>query len=117
MATEHPQPFVELGAQALDGPGVLGQLFLLPPEGERPQQGDQRSGRGEEHPVRHRVFHEVGVLLKGRGQQGVAGNERHDQLGRGVELVPVLLLGQLVDVGAQLSGVGHQVDLALVLVV
>ena len=43
--------------------------------------------------------------LVGRGQQLIAGDEGHHLLGRRVELLPVLLLGQLVDVGPELAGV------------
>ena len=42
---------------------------------------------------------------RGRRQQRLAGDEGHHELGRALELPPVLLLGQLVHVGAQLAGV------------
>ena len=43
------------------------------------------------------------------GEEGVAGDEGDDEFGRVVELLPVRLLRQRVDVGAQLPGVGHEV--------
>ena len=66
-------------------------------------------GRGQQHVVRHGVLEQRGVVLERGGQQRVAGDEGDDELGRVVELLPVGLLRQRVDVGPQLPGVDDEV--------
>ena len=105
VAGHGPEPLVELRPQLLDLAGVLGHRLLPPAEGDRAQQGDEGDRRGEQHVVRHRVLLERGVGLEGGREQLVAGDEGDDHLRRPVELPPVLLLRQLLDVGAELPGV------------
>ena len=104
VSGHHAQAVVELGAELLDLACALRQRLLLPPERHRPEQCDEHGRRREQHAVRHGVLLERGIRLVGRRQQLVARDERHHLLWR-FELPPVLLLGQLVHVGAQLPGV------------
>ena len=99
------QAVVELGAEALHLAGVLGQRLLLPAQGHRAQERDQGDRRGQQDAARHGVLLQVRVGLEGGGQELVAGDEGHHHLGRAVELLPVLLLAQLLDVRAQLARV------------
>ena len=54
------------------------------------------------------MFDQRAVLLKRGVEQRVPGHERDDVVRRRVELAPVFALGQLVDVGPQLPGVGDE---------
>ena len=74
-------------------------------------------GRGQQHMVGHRVLHQAGLVLEGGGQQRIAGDEGHHELGRGVDPLPVLLLRQGVDVGLHLAAVAGQVGAAHGLVI
>ena len=74
-------------------------------------------GRRQDDALPQGVVLQPRIGLAGRGEQRLARDERHHELGRTLELPPVLLLGQLVHVGAQLPGVLLEERLALVLVV
>ena len=108
MAGEDPQPLVEDLAEVADRPRVLLHLLLPPAVGHGPQERDQGRGRREDHPLLHPVFDEAGVLLQRRAEEGLARQEEDHELRRRLELAPVALLGELLEVHADPPRMLHQ---------
>ena len=96
--------------------GGLGHALLLPAVGDRVEHRQQRRRRGDQHAPGHRVLDQLRVGLQRGAVQVLAGQEHHHQVGRGVELGPVGLVGERLDVLAQQPGVIAQVAQALLLV-
>ena len=64
---------VKLAPQLADLSCIFGQFFLLPPIGDRAQQGDKCGGAGDDHLLIDPELQQVGVLLKGGAVDGFAG--------------------------------------------
>ena len=92
-------------AQFADGLGVLGKLFLAPAVRHRTQQLDQRCRRGDNHLLIHAHLDQAGVLVQSRAEERLARKEQHDKLRRRVELAPIGLRTELVDVVPHLARV------------
>ncbi len=112
MAAEAAQALVKLPAKLEDGARVIRQGFLLPGILSRPQHSDQSRGRGDVHLPGHRVLEQAGVDLERRGQECLAGNEEHDELGRRAEQRPVRLCCQPVGMLLQVPRMGGEPGLA-----
>ncbi len=104
MLAQLGQALVELGAQFAHLAGVVGQGLLAPAVVDRLEQGQQGGGGGQDDLALAGVFDERRVLLQGGAEEGFAGQEQHHELRRVRELVPVGLLGKLLDVGAHVLG-------------
>ncbi len=117
VAAERRETRVELSAHLEELARVAGQRVLLPGEGHGAQQGEQRAGRGEHDPPRHRRLVQARVGVQRGGEDGVAGDEADHHLGGGGERLPVRAAGEHVDVPSQGLGVLGEQPRALLVVV
>ncbi len=92
MPGHDAQPLVQLCAQLADLTCVLGERLLLPGQGDGLQRRHQSVGRRQHDALPQRVVLQSRVGLASGGQQRLARNESHNELGRALELSPVFLL-------------------------
>ena len=93
------------GEQILAEFGDVARLFddaLLPPHRrDGASDGDQISGRRQQHPFFEGEIPQALVGLQRGGEEMFAGDEEDDIFGRGIELGPIGLVAQLIDVRFQ----------------
>ncbi len=105
MPSQRAEPGVQLAAHVEQLSRRAGQGLLLPGQRHRPQQSQQGRRRGQDDPLGHRCLQQRRVRLAGRGEEGLAGDEAHDDLGRVRERRPVLLAREGVHVRTHRAGV------------
>src|SRR5579872_3504587 len=103
MLAERGKALVEIGAQLADLTRVLRQLLLTPTEGDGAQQRDERRGRREDDVLRHARFDQPRVLLERRAVEMLAGKEHHHEVRSLVELLPIRLASQRIDMRADVA--------------
>ncbi len=73
MIGQHHQTIIEVPTQLTDLMGMFGNLFLTPAVRNRPQQGNQGGGGGQNHPLTYPKFDKLRVLLKSCAEKVFAG--------------------------------------------
>lgn len=104
MIGEGRDPVVELAAEGADFVGVFGHRFLAPTVGGGFEEGDEGGRRGEQNAAGKGAVHETGIGGERGGEKMVAGQKKHDELRGGLELLPVVLGAEGVDVAPDLLG-------------
>src|SRR5581483_2376212 len=97
------QAIMQLAPQLGDALGILGDALLTPADGDGPQKRDEGHGSGEHDLGLAGILDQTGIAFGGRSQKAVVGDEHHDELG-GVDLGPIALLGEPLDVAAHQLG-------------
>lgn len=110
---EDPDAVVKFASKIGNGLGVAGGLFLSPSIGHGSQEGNEGGGGGQEDFAVSSGFDEGWVLFKGGAEEVFAREKEDDEFGRGLELVPVGLGGEPLDVLSDVSGVGAEFLAAL----
>ena len=95
MAVEGGEPPVELLTQVADQRGVVRDRRLPPAVGDRLEQRNQRRRRGDDHILAERGLEQLRTLAESCGEELIARQEQHRELGAALELRPVLLGGEL----------------------
>ena len=113
MLRKRVHPLVQVFAQVADRLGALGQSLLPPAVGHRPQQGDERGGRGNDHILFGTDFNQRGILLEGRIEKSFAGQKQHHKFDRVIELFEIRFLREQLNVIANVPGVGSESHLAM----
>ena len=114
-AAKVAQPVVDRLALRRDLLGVLGDLLLLPAEGDRLEHREQRDRRGDQDLVLERILEKIAVGQE-RGADRCLDRHEHDHDFRhGFELVPVGALRELAHAGAESLGVLREEQPALFL--
>src|SRR5205807_1482004 len=93
MAVEGGEPPVELLTQVADQRGVVRDRRLPPAVGDRLEQRNQRRRRGDDHILAERGLEQLRTLAESCGEELIARQEQHRELGAALELRPVLLGG------------------------
>ncbi len=106
------RPRLRYLGEGADLGGVLRQVLLPPSVGHRPQQGDQRGGRGQNDILLHAGFDQRRVALQRGAEETFAGQEQDGEFGRVVELLPIGFAAQRRQVSAHLAGVVGKAGLA-----
>lgn len=96
--------------------GVFGHRFLAQDRRDRFQQHQQALRGGHDDVALGGVRPQLGVLFKSRIQEHLRGHEHHHELRRTVRKVPILLVGELVDVSAHVLDVHVHLLFAVVVV-
>jgi hypothetical protein len=96
---------VERTAQFADLLRVLRDRVLLPAVGDRLEQRNERQRARQHDALVHAEFQQPLVVLHRGRQQGLPRHEHDDDVGGGLEVGPVALVPQAVDVILDLAGV------------
>src|SRR5512147_1417526 len=88
--------------------GVFRKTPLAPSVADSLEHGDKCGGSGEEDFAVHSVLDQRWVVLQRGAEEVVAGNEEDHHLRGGLELAPVLLAAELIDVFTDLLSVAVQ---------
>lgn len=99
---------VEGATESTDLVGIFRDGFLSPAVGRRLQECNERGGRGEQDAARECAVEQQVVGLQRRSQEMIAGKKQDDELGRGLELLPVIFRAERVDMAADFLGVLDQ---------
>ena len=102
---ERDHAIVELAAEEADFFGVFRNRFLAPAVSGGFEQGDEGRRRGEEDAFGDGAIHERRIGVEGRAEELVAREKEDDELGGGLELLPVVFRAERIDVAANLLGV------------
>lgn len=108
MVGEDAEAVVEFTPEIGNGLGVSRGLFLSPPIGHGSQQGNEGGGGGQEDFAVGTGFNQGRVLFEGGAEEAFAGKKEDHEFRGGLELVPVGLGGEALDVLPDLSGVGAE---------
>src|SRR5439155_1590510 len=114
MAVEGGEPPVELLTQVADQRGVVRDRRLPPAVGDRLEQRNQRRRRGDDHILAERGLEQLRTLAESCGEELIARQEQHRELGAALELRPVLLGGELAHPRLELQlrlAAGERLDL------
>ena len=104
MLDEGRNSIVELPAKLADLLRVLRHGLLAPAVGRGLQQGHQRRRRDGQHAAADGAVEQRRVRFERCGEELVARQEKDDEFRRGLELLPVGLRAQRIDVAAHLGG-------------
>ncbi len=97
---------VDALAEVADALRIFRQLRLLPSIKSGAEECDESGGRSDDDLLLDAMLNEAGILLQRGAEEDFSGQEHDDEFGRRSELVPVALGAELVDVIANLAGVG-----------
>src|SRR3546814_15989055 len=84
----------------LDVARLTRELFLPPHRRDGARDREEVGRRREQHLALERIVPKLVVLIERGGEEMLAGDEHHDEIGRVVELIPIVFGTEHVDVRA-----------------
>ena len=107
-------PLVKDAAKLADLLRVFRQRLLPPAIGRRAQQGDERGGAGRDDVVFVDLpVDQIGFEFEGRTKKAFARNKKHDELRRGLKLLPIRLHSEQLHMLADIPRVLRQLGAPL----